>query len=1001
MKETLRNLALSAAVLTAGAMFAEAPTVTVNFSQKITKEQIAGVGSKDVRQGTGANGYVYALNKATGEVYAINGDGIKTLESKFETSFTTEAGDKAVLNTAITTDDAGNIIVLYGNGSWPNSPLCLGIMNHETGEISYTDKLEVPDGIEWVYPEVKDGVETGKMVHMRLDVIGRVVGNVFDKAVFYLPPGLNAKSMSAVGYVVEDGVPKPMEYPSTTLECGGQNLNVAVPTYNFIDEQMDADPDYDALYVQQWNSGANYFTVKDEKAVKASVTVPEGCTAGGAPGFDVITREEGTYLLSIFRNATLNPGGGTRCVNFQIEDPKGEVIFQTANVADEGAKTFLDGGGLYVHPVSANKYEVYFWGGPIESVYATMVTVDFGGDEPVYEAPEFYLRGAFNGWEAGAKAEMVGPDEDGMYIYTVKLDEFAAGEFKFGTADWKTSFGAGANADIVNGEKVEAWENSQKNFNMPEDGENVVLTLIMNPDFSKASEFFATWTKPAPKMATRAAFAYALKAEKKDPTTYTVSFKATEAGTASLVLTSGETELVKELGAVVKGDNSFEVVFEDSEAGKYDWAVRVESTNDATAPELAVMNVWEGTAQFGRGGLVTLNDANYDSFGYTLVAASRGIGIDVYDPAGELVHEGLYKATALNTANSSPLHGGVRNGQAVFASWADANSGYYYVDPINPAETPENILTGERNGDGLFTYEGVQTAGGSPCVAFLGEGDEQTMWIFEEDLPLVANSKGKLVNNAVTVYPIGTAKQLTVAGEVLTWTRSALSNNAVCMTATPYGMFAGQNRADGMDEGTPAFVFMSPKGDRLLNAVDMLPDGYKLASSNGGIAVSNDGTLLAIATYNTIEFFSMEWAEKVFESYDNDGNLVSSEKHIVPSNLEFLYSVECAAAANLTFGQAFFDAGNNLHYSAAATSNYATGVHYAVVVLPGQNVANTPAKAESKIEVTTAVESLEAAAAEADAVYYNVNGVRVAPENMTYGVYVKVQGGKAQKVVVK
>ena len=938
---------------------------TTNFSQKVTATEIAALGT-EVRVATGANGYVYALNKATGEVYAINGEGIKVLDKTFAPTQGEGEDVIASLNTAITTDDAGNIIALYANGGfWANGPYSLAIMPADGGEIVYTEKLAFPEGYD-----VK-----------RLDVLGRAVGNVLENGVIYFAPGNGAEAITTAGFVFEDGVPTAMEYCSTALECGGQNLNVAVPAYNSIDEIMDVDAIYDAMYVQQWNSAANFFYVEDGEAMKGAVSVPEGGAVGGAPGFDLINRDGEMYYFSMFRTPELNPGGGSRCANFQVTDAEGKVLFATENLAAEAGTTFINGGGLFVHKVADNKYETYFWGGPKESVYATMVTIEFPAEEvPAYEAPVLGFRGAANEWGFGQVATVEGPDDNGLYTYTLELDELAAGEFKFGTEDWKTSFGAGANQDIVNGAAVESFENGQ-NFNMPENGVNVKLVLTVNPDYSQASSLLATW-EVAETFATRSAFAYALAASKNTDNTYDVTFKATEAGDASLVLTSENAEIVKTLGAATKGENKFNVAFTDEELGEWNWAVRIETENAAKEPEFAVKQIWEGDAQFGRGGIVTLNDPEYDTFGYTLLAASRGLGINVYDPEGNLVKEGLYKDSSLNSANSSPLRGGQRFGQAVFASWADSNSGYYYVDPINPAETPENILVGERAGSGLFTYEGVQTAGGSPCVAFLGEGDNQTMWLFEEDL----------FANQVAIYPIGTAKQLTVAGFTPSWnTKSAFASTVVCYTPTQYGMFASQNRADGMDAGTPAFIFMSPQGDRLVDAVDMLPAGYTLPSSNGGLAVSNDGTILAVATYNSIEFFTMEWEEQEFNEYDDQGNLVAEKKFTVPCNLEFLYSIECQAAANLNFGQASFDAGNNLHYQAAATTNYYTGVRYAVVTLPGANVATTPAKADSKIEVTTAVESIEAAAA-ADAVYYNLNGVRVAPENMTAGVYVKVQG---------
>ncbi len=45
--------------------------------------------------------------------------------------------------------------------------------------------------------------------------------------------------------------------------------------------------------------------------------------------------------------------------------------------------------------------------------------------------------------------------------------------------------------------------------------------------------------------------------------------------------------------------------------------------------------------------------------------------------------------------------------------------------------------------------------------------------------------------------------------------------------------------------------------------------------------------------------------------------------------------------------------------------------------------------------------TIEEVADEADAVYYNINGVRVDATNLTPGVYVKVVGTTATKVMVR
>ena len=61
----------------------------------------------------------------------------------------------------------------------------------------------------------------------------------------------------------------------------------------------------------------------------------------------------------------------------------------------------------------------------------------------------------------------------------------------------------------------------------------------------------------------------------------------------------------------------------------------------------------------------------------------------------------------------------------------------------------------------------------------------------------------------------------------------------------------------------------------------------------------------------------------------------------------------------------------------------------------------TPALAEDAIQITSGVESVNYDNEEVAPVYYNLMGVRVNSDALTPGVYVKVVGKKATKVVVK
>ena len=158
----------------------------------------------------------------------------------------------------------------------------------------------------------------------------------------------------------------------------------------------------------------------------------------------------------------------------------------------------------------------------------------------------------------------------------------------------------------------------------------------------------------------RAGFAYGLEAVQKAGDVYTVNFKASTNGTATIVLTNGEKELVYPLGEVKKGANSVDLSFNSDEAGEYTWSIKFESTVDANQPEYVVKDIWDAAAEghnFARGGVVTINDPEYDSFGYTLVGAGRATGIAIYTPAGEHVTT-LKGDLSPVDANNMPMRGG-------------------------------------------------------------------------------------------------------------------------------------------------------------------------------------------------------------------------------------------------------------------------------------------------------------------------------------------------------
>ena len=324
------------------------------------------------------------------------------------------------------------------------------------------------------------------------------------------------------------------------------------------------------------------------------------------------------------------------------------------------------------------------------------------------------------------------------------------------------------------------------------------------------------------------------------------------------------------------------------------------------------------------------------------------------------------------------FRGDQRDGKAIFADWSDGGAGYWIVDPLNPSDMSQ-LLAGERTGTdgpkGSYTYNGTIIGGGSSCIGIQGKGENTRIYSFLEDYP-AGNTAG--VQNRVYAYNIGTDEQITripdqaydnLAGNSLMPNQNvevkAISDNAFISSQC---RSAGNNLAT-----TPSFVIVANDGEVLVNSGSL----EYIGSSNSGIAVSADGKLLAVGQYDCISIIDVAW----------DGiDPVLTHKYDIPTG-------------HCEWSHMSFDAGGNLHVYMREHGGYNA------FSLPGTNPESiVPAKAEYTVTgKLSGVEDIEIDAAEADGepVYFNLNGVRVAADNMTPGIYVKVTGNKASKVVVR
>ena len=472
--------------------------------------------------------------------------------------------------------------------------------------------------------------------------------------------------------------------------------------------------------------------------------------------------------------------------------------------------------------------------------------------------------------------------------------------------------------------------------------------------------------------------AYGLKSQAADNDTYTVSYALTAAAKdASLVLTPAEGDVVKiALGDLEAGEHTYTLdATELVENMNYTWAIEVAGK---TIPQSGLVK-YENSDLTARGGVVAITEPEYDSFGYVVVGHGKNNGYDIYNPAGEKVGARVWKNHATmgvgTTNQSNPIRGNEIRGMAAFGGWGDDAEGVVYMNPIDQTQEPQTMFAGVMQSSGAHLYEGVNTGGGTSAVEFGGKGADTKMYLFSEDHVGTSNS--------ITVSTLGDAWQVTTAPEQIGYSGRLANTNVDLLTLGDHYLIASQVRGAGNNSyGCPGFLIVDLNDNsEAFNSQSLDPSqevyNGNLNAVNSGVAVSVDNKRLAVYEVSRILVYDVD---------------LSGAKPV----LTFAYDFP---AKTCNWAHMRFDYAGNLHVYNR------DGKGYYVYALAQENpVVSTPAKAEfaikggsSAVENIIADEAVEAGAA----VYYNLNGVQVSGESLIPGVYVKVAGGKATKVVVK
>ncbi|MGM9872436.1 MAG: hypothetical protein ACI30X_03160 [Muribaculaceae bacterium] len=1048
----------------------EFPITTV-FNRTVTSADFDGVSMGEIRCATGVNGVVYALDKSTGKIWAITADAT----SVYATVDVNHGENLDHVTTAITSDDAGNLVVGYANGDFfANATIYFAIVPADGSEVIYTDPLTLP----------------ADFAINRCDVIGRILGDVLSAEGAYMYISGNGSGKNVACYYISEGVFTPEEYVSDPYITDMANMNSVVPMYNTMDEQSAVDPLYNGGVFFPWNGAGP--EVLDADGNASQVGRPADLAYSAVPGGDVITYGGKTYYAINYTRTS-----GKRTGDFVIYDEELNVVFKTENTVTDDfiSGGFLNGGAIVAHPVGDGKFQLHFWGGPQSQVVASVYEIDFGGSTPdpepttpellflvgapsnwtapemvnaefyasnwalaeetrgsgiytgtftipngagmfrfysalegweanslgasasgwedvdvaftdgvyngsiyagkgnfnftswaggymdftinlndntinivaheVYTAPTLFVRGEFDTWGEGYPME--GPSEidaEGLYHYSATVPAFT-GEFKLATADWKVSYGRGETVPAIeNGVAVDTWFNGSNLVFEGCEAENITIDFALNPENSIASKLTLSWEVPVPAPA-RNNYAYDIALTDNGEGKYVITYKATGAGNANLLLTNVATQevTVVELDPAVEGENTVnfdaEVLAKDNE---YTFAIAIDNT-EVTEPTL----VYTAPAfeLQTRGGMVVINDTESDAFGMAVACAGKAQGFQVFDQTLNLL--GTYHAgdSHYNAGNqSSPFRGAARNGLAVFGDWSDAGSNYTVIDPLNPTEL--NFMLGEpavKDAAGCWTLEGVEIAGGNSGHVFVGNGDDTLMFTLVEDNSAHANTLAK--------YELG-ASPVILEAPVLWMTNATpyLPNLNLQMAAADNGLFITQIRQNPDETGVCRLLYVDFNDDvKKTWWNDVIP------TASGAVALNADKSVLAVGTQTSILFFDVAISE------DNEPTLTKKDWEI---------------ALATDFAEFSFDVAGNLYVYSRGNKGVL------VYALPFGTPAVTAAKAALVIKgAGSGVENISLEAADANAVYFTVGGVRVAADALTPGIYVKVVGNTATKVVVK
>jgi N-acetylmuramoyl-L-alanine amidase len=410
-----------------------------------------------------------------------------------------------------------------------------------------------------------------------------------------------------------------------------------------------------------------------------------------------------------------------------------------------------------------------------------------------------------------------------------------------------------------------------------------------------------------------------------------------------------DSELVKtiDLGAMTKGVQNINVDLGELQNATYDWSITASAS--AIDRPVKITDNAESTLQFysPRGVAV---DNEFESSCFGRVYASETVpgkvtsrttqdGIYILNSAMEDVTgqgQNSYAGGITWGAGSSPMRLSVAPDGFVYVSdWSDTHSGVWSMNPEDPSAPFTEVFAGlTRDSKGLAkNSSGVNVHGSIAHLWVTGTGTDKRLFTFDEDyVDALATSTGNLLqyNIGSQDLPWQSAPSAVVYNDALNGNLQQNMNSCIAPDGRNGWWISQYRTADA--EAIPCLIHVNEQG-----AVDFNSGKTPALIANsytGGMAVSYDGTRLAMGCNNQV---------KIFQVTFSDQN--------VPT-LALIHSIAPAMGTN-TAGLAYDRAGNVYVIS---NSSERLGVWS----LPkSENSFTTPASSKQRIVIgsTTGVDS--------------------------------------------